>query len=150
ILGHETVAEAIQDPQVRRWVDEWWDAAARHLPLPETDVTAYRKALRERYDNPNIKHLLAQIAADGSQKIPIRAVPVIRAGLASGDVSPGALRLVSAWIAHLRGAGAPVTDPQSDTLAELVSGTVETAVDRVLDRLDLGADILREVVAAQV
>lgn len=149
-LGHQTVADAIADPQVRRWVEEWWDAAARHLPLPETDVTAYRKALVERYSNANIRHLLAQIAADGSQKIPIRALPVIGAELSEGRVSPGALRLVSAWIAHLRGTGAPVTDPQGDALRELASGSVADGVDRVLEWLSLDAAAVGDVVRGQV
>ena len=56
---------------------EWWDAAAPHLSLPAEDVDNYRRALLDRYSNASIRHLLAQIAADGSQKIPIRAVPVI-------------------------------------------------------------------------
>jgi len=150
ILGHETVADAIADPQVREWVEEWWDAAARHLSLPETEVTAYRKALLERYSNANIRHLLAQIAADGSQKIPIRATPVISAELTQGRVSPGALRLVSAWVAHLRGAGAPVTDPQSDLLRGLVDGSVDNGVDRVLEWLSLDVPALRGVVVQQV
>lgn len=149
-LGHETVADAIGDPQVRRWVEEWWDAAARHLPLPETDVTAYRNALVERYSNASIRHLLAQIAADGSQKIPIRAVPVIRAELAEGRVSPGALRLVSAWVAHLRGVGAPVTDTQSDALVELAAGPADRAVTRVLEWLGLDAAVVGGVVLDQV
>ena len=32
-------------------------------------------ALAERFRNPRIRHLLAQIAADGSQKVPIRVAP---------------------------------------------------------------------------
>ncbi|KGN30890.1 mannitol dehydrogenase [Knoellia sinensis KCTC 19936] len=150
IRGHETVADAIADSQVREWVEEWWDAAAPHVPLPETDVTAYRKALIERYSNGNIRHLLAQIAADGSQKIPIRAVPVIKAELGAGRVSEGALRLVSAWIAHLRGSGAPVTDPQADLLQGLVTGSVDNGVDRVLEWLGLKDGQLRDVVVQQV
>ena len=110
ILGHETVAEAIADPVVRSWVEEWWDAASPHLSLPPDDITTYRQALLDRYQNPNIKHLLAQIAADGSQKVPIRTLPVIRAELEAGRVASGATRTVAAWIAHLRGHGAPVTD----------------------------------------
>ncbi len=64
--------------------------------------------------NPRIRHLLAQIAADGSQKVPIRAVPVIRAELDEGRVAAGATRIVAAWVAHLRGHGAPVTDAAAD------------------------------------
>lgn len=150
ILGHETVADAIADPQVRQWVEEWWDAAARHLPLPETEVTAYRKALIDRYSNANIRHLLAQIAADGSQKIPIRATPVISAELAQGRVSPGALRLVSAWVAHLRGNGAPVTDPQAEAMRELAAGPLTDAVDRVLDWLGISGGDLNAIIVQQV
>ncbi|WP_404380010.1 mannitol dehydrogenase family protein [Knoellia locipacati] len=150
ILGHETVSEAIADPQVRQWVEEWWDAASPHLSLPEGDVTAYRKALLERYSNANIRHLLAQIAADGSQKVPIRAVPVIRAELADGEASLGALRLVSAWVAHLRGAGAAVTDTQSDAVVELAAGSVDDAVTRVLKWLSLDPAVVGDVVRDQV
>lgn len=149
-LGHETVADAIADPVVRRWVEEWWEAASRHLTLPEEEVTAYREALLERFSNPNIRHLLAQIAADGSQKVPIRAVPVVRAELAAGRTSPGVLRLVSAWIVHLRGSGAPVTDPQADELTAHVAGHVEDAVDHVLERLSLDPATVRDVVLEQV
>ena len=90
ILGHETVAEAIADPDVASWVEEWWDAAAPHLTLPDDEVAAYRQALLDRFANPNIRHLLAQIAADGSQKVPIRALPVLRAELEDGRVPAGA------------------------------------------------------------
>lgn len=150
ILGHETVADAIADPAVRQWVEEWWDAAVHHLPLPETEVTAYRQALLDRYTNANIRHLLAQIAADGSQKIPIRAVPVVTAELGQHRVSPGALRLVSAWIAHLRGSGAPVTDPRAEELRELASGPSADGVDRVLAWLGLPLDDIHDVVLQQL
>jgi fructuronate reductase len=150
IRGHETVAGAIADPAVRQWVEEWWDVAARHLSLPAGEVLAYRAALVERYSNASIRHLLAQIVADGSQKIPIRAVPVIAAELAEGRVSPGALRLVSAWVAHLRGAGAPVSDPQADTLQALAAGPLPDAVDAVLEWLGLPGSTLGDVVTQQV
>ena len=59
LRGHETVAEAIADPVVRGWVEQWWDDAARHLPLPAEEIAAYRAALLERFANPRIRHLLA-------------------------------------------------------------------------------------------
>jgi fructuronate reductase len=136
IRGHETVSEAIADPVVRRWVEEWWDAASAQLSLPAEDVAAYRQALRDRYANVTIRHRLAQIAADGSQKIPIRAVPVIEAGS-----DPGAVRLVAAWIAHLRGHGAPVTDVRAGELTALAAGPAHAAVSRVVAWLGLPAAV---------
>jgi fructuronate reductase len=108
--GHETIASAVADPVCLGWLNQWWDEAVRHVPLPATELTAYRAALLERFANPRIRHTLAQIAADGSQKIPIRVLPVLRGEVAEGRIPPGAVRIVAAWIDHLRGKGAPVSD----------------------------------------
>jgi fructuronate reductase len=108
--GHETIAQAVADPVCRGWLEQWWDEAVRQVPLPAAELTAYRAALLERFANPRIRHTLAQIAADGSQKVPIRVLPVLRAEVEQGRVPPGALRILAAWIAHLRGEGAPVAD----------------------------------------
>jgi fructuronate reductase len=110
VRGHETVADAVADPACRAWLTEWWDEAGWYVPLPETELAAYRSALLARFANPRIRHTLAQIAADGSQKIPIRVLPVLRGERASGRMPAGAIRILTAWIAHLRGAGAPVDD----------------------------------------
>jgi fructuronate reductase len=149
-LGHETVADAIADPTVRAWVEQWWDAAARHLSLPAADVDDYRSALLERYGNPSIRHLLAQIAADGSQKVPIRLAPVVRAELESGRVTEGATRPLAAWIAHLRGHGAPVQDAHADDVVPLGAGTPAEAVRRTLEWLGFDADAQEGRLAATV
>ena len=133
--GHTTIAEAMDDPTCRVWLEQWWDEAATHLTLPPGDVTDYRNALVERFTNPRIRHLLAQIAADGSQKIPIRVVPVLRRELAGGRIPAGAVRVVAAWINHLRGAGVPVKDAD-DRVVELAAGPLDEAVTRILDFLD--------------
>ncbi len=136
LRGHTTVAEAIRDDTVRAWVEEWWDDACRCLPLPLADLATYRRALVERYENPRIRHLLAQIAADGTQKVPIRVVPVLRAGLAEGRVPLGATRVIAAWTLHLRGQGAAVTDPGAADLREAVAAVpVRDAAAMVLDAL---------------
>lgn len=135
LRGHETVEQAIGDPVVRDWVEQWWDDAARHLPLPPEEIAAYRTALLERYANPRIRHLLRQIAADGSQKVPIRILPTVRAELAEGRVPTGAARVLAAWICHLRGQGAPVADVAAEEFTALAAGELDDAVSRVLARL---------------
>ena len=145
LLGHETVAEAIADPVVRSWVEEWWDAAAAHVELPPGDVAAYRQALLDRYRNPQIRHLLSQIAADGSQKVPIRVLPVLRAELRAGRVAAGATRTVAAWVAHLRGHGAPVTDAAAADVRALASGDPDAAVPAVLSWLGLDVEEVEQV-----
>lgn len=151
-LGHETVEQAVTDPRCRRWLEQWWDEAARHLPLPAGEIAAYRAALIERWSNPRIQHRLAQIAADGSLKLPVRVLPVLRAERAAGRMPAGAVRAVAAWIAHLRGAGTPVKDAAAETAVGAAIGEPAGATRRVLALLDikLAADdaLLAEVVSA--
>ncbi len=149
LFGHETVFDAINDERIRGWVEEWWDVAQGHLPLPAAEVTAYRAALIERYQNPNIKHLLAQIAADGSQKIAIRHVPVILADRCAGSIPYGATRAVAAWVVHLRGLGAPITDARADEVKALVTGTLAESVDGVLQFLGIADDEVEGIVLNQ-
>lgn len=143
ILGHATVADAVTDPEVFSWVDEWWDCASRHLTLPDDEVVAYRQALFDRFANPAIRHRLAQVATDGSLKVPVRALPVLRAARAEGDLPIGAARLLAAWIAHLRGHGAQVHDVEAATLTGLARGSAREGVIAVLDWL--GVDDLEVI-----
>jgi fructuronate reductase len=136
LRGHETVADAVADPVCRGWITEWWDEAQQHLELPAASVEPYRAALLERFANPGIRHQLAQIAADGSQKLAVRILPVLRAERAAGRVPPGATRALAAWVCHLRGEGAPLRDPAADELARLAGGPLEAAVVAVLGFLD--------------
>ncbi|MFC5382035.1 mannitol dehydrogenase family protein [Aquipuribacter nitratireducens] len=136
LRGHTTVDEAMADPVVRGWVEQWWDEAAPRLSLSPAAVRDYRAALVARFANPRIRHHLGQIAADGSQKLPVRLLPVVRAELAAGRLPDGALRVVAAWVAHLRGLGAPVADDAAAPLAPAVQGDDDTAVRTVLAHLD--------------
>ena len=121
---------------------QWWAEASTHLSLPPQEVAAYRDALLERFGNARIRHLLAQIAADGSQKLPVRILPIIRRERAHGRLPTGALRALAAWVNHLRGAGAPVKDIAAEQVVALASGPLEDAVRAVLEHLDgdLAAD----------
>jgi fructuronate reductase len=134
LRGHLTVADAIDDPVVAGWVQDWWRAALPHLALPAADSAAYCDALLVRFRNARIQHQLAQIAADGSQKLPVRVLPVLRAERAAGRLPSGAVRVLAAWVAHLRGAGVPVADSAA---ADLITAVISSA----------GADAARRVVA---
>ncbi len=133
--GHATVAEAVADPVCRAWVDTWWDEAARHLPLPAEDVARYRADLLERFANPRIRHALAQIAMDGSQKLPIRVLPVLLRERANGVVPDGGVRALAGWLVHLRD-GSAVRDPRAKELTGMVTGDLASATGRLLGLLD--------------
>jgi fructuronate reductase len=134
--GHETVADAVGDPVCRGWIEQWWDEAARHLPLPADELAAYRDALLNRFANPRMHHLLTQIAADGSQKIAVRIVPTLLAERAEGRLPEGASRAIAAWVWHLREQAEHVTDAHAAEVLALAAGPLDDAVRRVLASLD--------------
>jgi len=142
ILGHDTVADAVADAAVRGWLEQWWTEASRHLSQREEELAVYRAALLERFANPRIRYRLAQIATDGSQKLPVRILPTLRQERAAGRTPPGATLVLGAWVAHLRGAGTPVVDVGAGEILPLVDGSLPDAVRRVVTYLDptLGAD----------
>jgi fructuronate reductase len=139
IRGHDTIDEAIADPQCRSWVDALWDAACRHLTLPADTLADYRAALLQRFANPRVRDQLSRIAADGSQKLPVRIVPPLRAERAEGRMPLGGATAIAAWILHLRGHGAPVKDPGADR-ARTAAGVDDepSAVSGVLETLSSG------------
>jgi fructuronate reductase len=148
--GHATVADAVADDTCRDWLVQWWDEASAHLPQPAPEITAYREALLDRFANARMRHELAQIAADGSQKLPVRILPVLQRERATGRLPPGATRILAAWVAHVRGAGAPVSDARAEEVVPLAGGPLRDAVRRVLDFLDSAVGSDDDVVAAVV
>ena len=141
--GHATVAEAVADPGVRNLLDQWWNEAARHLSVPADEIAAYREALLDRWANPRIQHRLAQIGTDGSQKLPIRILPVLRLDRTAGNLPEGAVQVLASWIGHLRGAGVPVNDPPAAALGPDVPVTDALAL---LDpALAADSDLVRAV-----
>jgi fructuronate reductase len=134
--GHQTVADAVADETCRTWIEEWWTEASRHLSLPAAVIDAYRAALLDRFANPRMHHRLAQIAADGSQKLPVRILPVLRWERDAGRLPRGAARALGAWVCHLRGAALPVDDVRADEMVALADGPLPEAVRRVLHVLD--------------
>jgi fructuronate reductase len=141
IRGHETVSEAMGDPEVAGWVQEWWEVAIPHLELPEAELRSYTDALTDRFRNPSIRHLLSQIAGDGTQKIPVRVLPALRLALEQGTGTEGALRAVAAWVLHVRGAGAPLTDSAREQVAALMEGDLPEAMRQVLDAWSLPPEL---------
>jgi fructuronate reductase len=125
-LGHETVFEAMSDARLEGFVTRLvhHDIAASLGPVEGFDVAGYADAVLDRFRNPEIRHLLAQIAWDGSQKLPYRLLDTTREAL---DAARGIERLavpVAAWIGFVRRkaeAGETITDPLADTLAAAAS-----------------------------
>lgn len=117
--GHTFVHEAIGDGDLRALVEALMDEAITTIdPAPGQDLAAYAASLIERFANPALNHRLAQIAMDGSQKLPQRWLETLAASQSEGRSCPAILRGLAAWIGHLRGSNGLVDDPLAPRLAE--------------------------------
>ena len=118
--GLTTVAEAFADPGCRAALERLWAEAAEVLP---SDVDGYLAELRTRFANARIEHRLAQIAKDGSAKLPVRVVAVARARAAAGlPVGRAGADVVAAWIDHLEQVDVAASDPGAVTLVDALRG----------------------------
>ena len=147
VRGHSTIDEAIGDPECRDWVESFWEEASRHLLLGAEAAVDYRAALLDRFGNPRVRHQLAQIAPDGSIKLPVRIIPALRAERAEGRMPVGCATVLAAWVLHLQGHGAPIKDPGADAArAAAAAADRPAAVSGVLDTLSSGLSADRELV----
>lgn len=131
LFGHATIAEAVADRRCRARVETWWDEVAPLLAFDSSDLIAYRRGLLERFGNVRIRHLLEQVAEDGSQKVVLRVGAVVRYYRSRGVLSTGAVALVGAWIAFVRSA-AVVRDADVDLVGRL-RGELGAAVVAALE-----------------
>ncbi len=137
VRGRETISEAAHDPTLLGWTREWWDLAGSHLPFGPAATSAYCDALAARFTNGRMRHELRQVGMDGSQKIPVRVFPVLRAERAAGRMPIAAVRVVGAYVAALRTLADPPGDPRADALSSAAhAGTTRDAARGVLALLD--------------
>jgi fructuronate reductase len=130
--AHEYVADAVAvlGEAVRRYMDE--DASPTLDVPPGFDLAAYKASLLERFANPGLRHRTAQIAMDGSQKLPQRLLGVVRDRLAAGAEPYWASLAVAAWMRHVQTAR-DLDDPMADLLRMAVSRA--TSPEQVVDAL---------------
>ncbi len=132
--GHAFVHQAIGDPALAPLIDQLMreEAATSLIPVPRQDLSAYADALIQRFKNPALNHRLAQIAMDGSQKIPQRWLETLAYHQARGRQCPAIVAGLAAWLRHIRGDNGAVDDP----LADMLQATCNTAgTDRLVTAL---------------
>ena len=133
-LGLETVFEAMSDPALEGFISRLVhsDIALSLKPVEGLDISAYADAVLDRFRNPKIRHLLSQIAWDGSQKLPYRLLDTIQDELDAGRSIERLAVPVAAWIAFVRRkaqAHETITDPLAEMLARAATGSdVATAM----------------------
>lgn len=151
LRGHTYVHEAITDPVLLADVRRLMNDAATTLPAASRkDADTYADALIMRFKNTALNHALAQIAMDGTAKIPIRWLPVLAHTPGTEPIRTG----LAGWVTHMHRmvqAGSPVDDPRADDITRIcrTTGPACDAAEPLLGLLntdwpdDFAADIAR-------
>lgn len=132
LTGRETVADAMQLPLISRILDALWLEVREVLKAPQgVDSAEYVERLKQRFRNPSLKHRTAQIASDGSQKLPQRLLAPLRDRIAKGLPSPMIATAIAAWMHYVvKIAHTPqgvLNDPMADEILSRARLATEAA-----------------------
>lgn len=131
VAGIETIGQAMAVKPIRAFIDRFMmREVAPHMA--RQDCAGYRDQLMARFDNPHLRHRLAQIAKDTSQKISPRWLPTLRAARAAGsDLSCMAFAAAAFvhWCSAIdeRGQSYAIDDPMQHQLGALVRDHTDLA-----------------------
>jgi fructuronate reductase len=150
LAGYEFIAEFIAVDGVAAFVRRLMDEAAATVSAPSSvDVDDYEQQLLQRFANPGLRHRLAQIAIDGSQKLPPRLVATVRDARTAGVEPVASVLGIAAWMRYVTAghddAGRPlaIDDPLAPRIAEAVGQISDpvTIVDRLLGIAEIFGDL---------
>jgi fructuronate reductase len=138
LAGLETVAEAMAEPRLAAFVATlmYEDIAPTLTSGAGLDLDAYSASVLARFANPALRHELAQIAWDGSKKLPVRLLASLEDAQARGRPLNRLATPIAAWMLFVRSriaSGLPLVDPLADVLATCVAGNLDGDVGRFLD-----------------
>lgn len=96
------VRDVMADPLYRRVVRQYLNAAAATITGLDFDLASYSEALMTRFSNPAIAHATAQIAMDGSQKLPQRVTATAIDAQNRGSETRIFAFTLAVWLAFLK------------------------------------------------
>jgi fructuronate reductase len=88
---------------------------------PGWDLHRYAEQVLRRFSDSALPYTTAKVAGDGSQKLPVRLIPTVRARVAAAAPAPRCAQLLAAWAACLcgpRARGLAVADAALDALLD--------------------------------
>ena len=140
LAGHRTIAEAAADPDLAQTAAALQaEVIPTLVPPPGVDLQEYAASVLARFRNPALGHTTVQVAMDGTQKLPIRAVAAAAELLDRGSVPEALARLVAGWMVFVHrgrdvhGHVLPLQDPLADVLSDKAAGSRAGLADRLFD-----------------
>jgi fructuronate reductase len=124
LAGYATVAEAMRDPQLASFVRSLMieDIAPSFVAPRGLDVAEYIESVLRRFRNPALRHLLSQIAWDGSQKLPFRIFGTVQDAIEARRPLGRLCMPIAAWFHFIRRRARRderATDPLAEQLFEI-------------------------------
>jgi fructuronate reductase len=124
LAGLQTVAGAMTDAPLAGFVERLMreDIAPSLAQTAGLRLPAYIASILTRFRNPAIAHQLAQIAWDGSQKLPFRLLGTVADAVAAGRPVARLATPVAAWMvfaARRARSAEPLVDPLADVIAAI-------------------------------
>ncbi|WP_238528978.1 mannitol dehydrogenase family protein [Glaciecola punicea] len=158
LAGFETVFDVTSDKGFNYFIsklasDEIINSFA---PPKELDAKVYGNEIIQRFLNPSIRHLLAQIACDGSQKIQMRVLPIIEDNLALGLPTKLLSLSLACWFEFICNAlkeGKEIIDPMANDFAnmpKLLSNDICEVVETFLSINTIFSHALRNNILLKV
>jgi fructuronate reductase len=141
LRGCSTIAEALQDAELAAVAESLIKQdVLPTLVAPEgLDLDDYGATVLQRFANPALRHTTAQVAMDGSQKLPLRLLGTVRDRLATGTVPHWAALAVAGWMVYVAvgrdrtGRELTLNDPLAPQLTAAVGGA--DSPDAIVRRL---------------
>jgi fructuronate reductase len=129
LAGHDTIANAVTDPRIARFVRGLVADTLEVVELPAAlEPAAFADEALRRFANPALGHTCAQVGADGSSKLPQRVLPVVAARRRRALETEGFAAVVAIWIAAT--AGIAVRGVPLPQLQDPIAGALRLAFRR--------------------
>lgn len=145
LAGHETIAEAMHDDGIATVVDRLMrEDVEPTLDRPDGfDVDGYRAQVIERFGNSALGHTTAQVAMDGSQKLPQRLLPTLRERRAAGAEPRWAAFTLAAWMRWVW------TDQRDDGAPRVLDDPLAPALTHAVEHADSAEDVVARLLGVR-
>lgn len=128
LAGYTTVDEAIQDPALHKFIQQFMDEDVTPiLNVPTTiDLAEYKATLLRRFANKSIGDQLARLCFDGASKLPIYVLPTLNEGMTRDLPYQRMVFLIAAYGHYLSaiqtetGKSYTIAEPQLDDMSRKI------------------------------
>ncbi|MFD1484497.1 tagaturonate reductase [Lacticaseibacillus baoqingensis] len=120
LAGIETVGEVMKDPDFYQFVnDEMYQEIIPTVALPQAELEAYAEGVKERFENPYVRHELSSIALNSIAKFKARLLPTFKRYVAANHQLPQRISLaLAAYLKIYAGKADFAPQDTPETLAE--------------------------------